>query len=269
MKRPFFGGAFLIVEGVTDCRLYGKFADRDVCEIVVAHSKDNVRISVRESYLRRNDKKVLGIVDADLDRLKGNMQSRPIFVTDCRDTDTVMIKSEALDDVLSEYGDPEKMGAFVNKHGEIRDALTAACYPLGMLMYVSDRHDHELSFKDLDHPMFIDRKNLRIDTEKMIDAVVSNSPHSTVRRNDLAAQLAKELKEERDPWDVCRGHDLEAVLAFGLREIFGSYNCKYIKASEIGGALRLAYDKETFRSTLLFRDTSAWSSENRYGLWTF
>jgi len=268
MKRSYFGGSFLIVEGVTDCRLYGKFTDKDECNIVVAHSKDNVRISVRESYLRRNDRKVVGIVDHDLDRLNGIDHKPPVFATDCRDSDTVLMRSPALDGVLLEYADPDKLEAFVNKYGEVRDAVVAACYPLGLLMYVSDKHDHELSFKDPDHSLFVDRKGLKVNIENMVDVILSNSPHSSVPKKDVAAQLNKELKEERDPWDVCRGHDMISVLAMGLREVFGSYNAKYVKAGEVGGALRLAYDKVTFRSTSLFRETSRWSSENRFRVWS-
>ncbi|MDR0198432.1 MAG: DUF4435 domain-containing protein [Methanomassiliicoccaceae archaeon] len=268
MKRSHFGGSFLVVEGITDCRLYGKFIDKDACNIIVAHSKDNVRISVRESYLRRNDRKVLGIVDRDLDKLKGTAHARPIFATDGRDTDTEMIRGPALDSVLLEYGDPDKLETFTDKYGEVRDAVAAACYPLGLLMYVSDMHDHDLSFKDPDHSLFVDRRGLRVNVDNMIDTVISNSPHSSAGRRDVSLQLSRELKEERDPWDVCRGHDMLSVIAFGLREIFGSYNARYIKAGEVGGALRLAYDKATFRSTSLYRETSDWSLENRFRVWS-
>jgi hypothetical protein len=267
MKRSFFDGSFLVVEGVTDCRLYRKYTDEDACTVIVAQSKDNVRNSVRESYLRRNDRKVLGIVDNDLDTLKGITHARPVFGTDCRDTDTVMMRSSALDSVLLEYADEDRLETFVNKYGQVRDALTAACYPLGMLMYVSDMHEHDLSFKDPDHSLFVDRKGLKVNIETMIDVLLSNSQHSHVAKKDLAAQLNRELKDERSPWDVCRGHDMISVLAFGLREIFGSYNSKYIRSGELGGALRLAYEKETFHSTALFRETSKWSSENRFRLW--
>jgi hypothetical protein len=134
-------------------------------------------------------------------------------------------------------------------------------------MYVSEIHGYDLCFKDPEHTAFIDRKTLKIDIEKMIDQIILMSTHSHASRKDVAAQLAKELKDEHDPWDVCRGHDLISVLAIGLKEIFGSYNAKNIKTGELAGSLRLAYDKETFRSTSLYRDTKKWSSENNYRVW--
>ena len=267
MKRSLFSGSFLVVEGVTDHRLYGKFIDKDECSLIIAHSKDNVKMSVRESYLRRNDRKVLGIVDTDLDKLKGIVQRPPVFATDSRDIETHMMSGPALDNVLLEYGDPEKIERFIDKYGEIRDAVVRACYPIGLLMYISDVHDHGICFRDPDHASFIDRKNLKVNVSLMMDSLLLNSPHSHVTKKDLAAQLSKETEEEHDPWDVCRGHDMISVLAIGLREIFGSYNSKYIRTGEAAGALRLAYDKETFRSSVLFSDTKIWSHENRFKVW--
>jgi hypothetical protein len=267
MKRSLFNGSFLIVEGVTDTRLYGKFIDRLMCQIIPAHSKDNVRTALREMSARRNFSKILGIIDSDTDKLRGISHRPPAFVTDCRDTDAVMIRSTALDDVLAEYGDCNKMLSFANKYGEIRDAVAGSCYALGLLMYVSEVNGHGLSFKDLDHSMFVDRKGLRTDTNAMIDAVLDNSPNSGADKRKVAAHLNKELAEDRDPWDVCRGHDMVSVLAIGLREVFGSYNCRCIKASELAGALRLAYDRETFRTTRLFSESEEWCSSNNFRVW--
>jgi hypothetical protein len=266
MKRSVFSGSFLIVEGVTDSRLYGKFVDRLFCMVVPAHSKDNVRMSVRE-LLRRNCDRSLGIVDSDMDRLRGIDHRPPIFVTDHRDIDTVMIWSGALDHVLTEFGDHDKMTSFVNRYGSIRDAVAASCYPLGLLMYVSDVNDHGLSFKDLDHTMFVDKKGLRPDVKAMIDTVIDNSPNSVTDARTLTTQLNREFTEEREPWDVCRGHDMLSVLSMGLRDVFGTYNCRYIRASELAGALRLAYDRETFRATRLFSDSETWCSGKGIRVW--
>jgi hypothetical protein len=268
MKRSLFGGSFLIVEGVTDGRLYGKFADRQECEVIPAHSKDNVKISVRELFGRRNDKKVIGIIDSDTDLLKGIRHERPLFMTDCRDIETLMIRGPALDDILTEYGDNDRMESFVNRYGTIRDAVAASCYPLGLLMYVSDMNEYGLSFRDPDHQMFVDRKSLRTDIKAMIAAVVDNSPHSTADVRTITAQLSRELRNERDPWDVCRGRDMISVLAIGLRDIFGGYNSKYIRTGELAGALRLAYTKESFRTTDLYRDTSEWCSARNMRVWS-
>ena len=267
MKRSLFSGSFLVVEGVTDLRLYGKFTDRYECEIIPAHSKDNVRLSVSASE-RRNEKKVIGIVDSDTDRLNDIRRNPPLFMTDCRDSETMMMRSNALEDVLAEYCDPERLERFVSRYGEVRDSVTASCYPLGMMMYVSEENDYDLSFKDIDHDLFIGRKDLKADMKKMAGAVIKNSPYTHIDRQTLLTKLAKEMKNEHDPWEVCRGHDMISVLAIGLREIFGSYNCKYIKSGELAGAMRLAYDSASFRETRLHKDTEEWCLRNRMKVWS-
>jgi len=268
MKRSLFDGSFLVVEGVTDSRLYGKFVDKNECDIVVAHSKDNVRMSVREIFRRRNDRKIIGIIDSDADRLKGIVHGRPLFVTDCRDVESLMIKSRALENVLSEYGDANRIDTFTERYGEIRDVILASCYPLGILMYISDVNNHGLSFKDPDHASFLNRGNLKADIDAMLDSLLSQSPHSRVTKEELEMQLENELNEERDPWDVCRGHDMVAVLTMGLRDIFGGYNSQFIRSGGVAGALRLAYDKETFRATRLFKDTTEWCASEGMNVWS-
>ena len=268
MKRSLFGGSFLIVEGTTDGRLYGKFTDRMECEIIPAHCKENVIRSVREMFRRRNEKRIIGIVDSDNDRLNGTMYENPIFVTDRRDIDTVMIESRAFYNVLSEYGDRGRIERFTERYGDIRDSVVASCYPLGILMHLSEKEGWGLSFKDLDHQLFVNRRTLRLDTDAMVSALIDNSQHSRVDAATVITALAKEMKEAYDPWDVCRGHDLIAVLAIGLRDIFGCYNCRSIRPGELAGALRLAYDDTSFRGSALFRDSEEWCVRNRMKVWS-
>ena len=71
MLATAFDGTIVVVEGITDRRLYGKFMDKDSTEVVIAHSKTNVRNSVRDTYTERGFRSVIGIIDADLDRLNG------------------------------------------------------------------------------------------------------------------------------------------------------------------------------------------------------
>lgn len=42
MKRTQHAGAFLIVEGATDARIFKAFTDIQTCQVIVAHNKDNV-----------------------------------------------------------------------------------------------------------------------------------------------------------------------------------------------------------------------------------
>ena len=266
MLATAFRGTIAVVEGVTDKRLYGKFFEKDGVETVIAHSKTNVRNAVRMTYRERGFGSVIGIMDADLDYLTERRRSPPLFLTDTRDLEGMLLRSGAYDDILSEYADEEKTNAFEDKGRKVRDAVLAAAYPVGLMMYISETHGLGYSFKDLDYEYFIDRRTLECDVRKLLDIVISRS--SSARRVDRKDVLQLYSAEpEHDPWIVCRGHDLMAIMAIGLRHIFGSYNSKGINADQLSGSFRLAYDREDLEGTGLFSETGDWCSRNGLVLW--
>lgn len=267
MLRSVFHGPVMIVEGVTDKRLYGKFIDSEETEIIVAHSKDNVRLAVREMHLRRKDDRVLGIMDSDMDRMSGKIPKTPLFLTDERDSEMMMIRSTALDDVVWEYGEENKVENFVEKQGEVRDVLLNASYPLGLLMFVSQRNDFGLSFKDLDFSRFIDPVTLSVNVRNMVDEVLYASRDPSVSAKRIRNALEEEMEVERDPWIVCRGHDAVAVLLVAFKKIFGSYNSRSMRCGELGGALRLSFKLEDFMTTRLYADTSRWCDDRSIRIW--
>jgi hypothetical protein len=101
----------------------------------------------------------------------------------------------------------------------------------------------------------------------MVDTIMGNSPHSRTDKDTITAALENEAEIGHDPWNVCRGHDMVAVLSIGLRDIFGDYNCRNIRAGELSGALRLAYDRSSFLTAKLFTETSEWCSGMNMKLW--
>lgn len=266
MLKTAFNGTIVVVEGVTDRRLYGKFFEDDSVEVIVAHSKDNVRYSVKEVYENRGFEKIIGIVDTDLDALNNKKRKPPLFTTDTRDSESLMFRSHSLDDVLFEYSDEAALDRFVEEYGDIRDVVMDSCYIVGLLMYISDKEGLDLCFKDLNFDLFIDKRTLRCDTKKLIDEIVSNS-FTRIGARTIRISLEHELRTERDPWIVCRGHDIVSVLSLGLRNIFGGYNCRCIRDGELAGALRLAFDEKDLQKTDLFKNSSKWCSDRGMTLW--
>lgn len=257
-------GAILIVEGLTDRRLYGKFIDRDV-EIVVAYSKHNVEGSLRRLKDERRFSRAVGIIDSDLDRLYDRTVPPPVFVTDTRDSESMMLKSNALEDVISEYSDPDRIEEYEKEFGPVRDAVLRSAYPLGLLMYVSEKNGLKLSFKNLDFETFISRRTMGCDRRRMVDEVIYNSVDCTRSARTILSLLEKE--KEYDPWLVCRGHDITAILAIGLKYIFGGDNTRYLNGSSLAGSFRLAYGRSDFEDTDLYKDSRTWSSEKGLTLW--
>ena len=266
MLATAFDGTIAVVEGVTDRRLYGKFFDKENVEIVIAHSKSNVRNTIRETYRERKFRRVVGIIDADLDRLTGKAHHAPLFLTDARDCEGMMMDSKAFDDILDEYGDRDRMDRFTDSHGSIKKAIMSAAYPIGLLMYLSDAKGLGLSFKELDYEYFIDRKSLKCDVKRMIESIMSRSRaarHISVKN---IFQMIM-MEEEHDKKDVCRGHDLMAVMAIGLRYIFGASNSRSLNDDILSGSFRLAYDRDDLEATMLYKESSEWCKKNDLALW--
>ena len=266
MLATAFDGTIAVVEGVTDRRLYGKFFDKDKVEVIIAHSKSNVRNTIRETFKERRFRRVVGIIDADLDRLTGKAHKAPLFITDTRDIEGMMLNSKAFDDILDEYGDRDRMDRFTDSHGNIRKAIMSAAYPIGLLMYLSETKGLGFSFKELDYEYFIDRKTLKCDIKRMIENIMSRSRaarHVSVK-NVYQMILTEEEHEKKD---VCRGHDLMAVMAIGLKYIFGANNSRNLNDDILSGSFRLAYDRDDIESTELYRESSEWCRENDLALW--
>lgn len=267
MERTVFDGTFLLVEGVTDERLFEKFVDKEHVQIIEAHSKDNVRHAVKDMKSSRKDERVIGIIDADLDRLLGRRVKPPLFHTDCRDMEMMVIRSNALDDVLDEYCEREPLMKFTESVGPVREALLSASYPIGLLMFISQTEGLNLSFKDLEFERFVNSRTLSLNVESMVDAVIFNSKNCRMGKKALLSRLSREAENLDDEWNAARGHDTVDILLLALKRNFGSFNSRNLNEGELGGALRLAFSDACFRSTVLFADTDKWARTNGVELW--
>ena len=264
MLRSAFKGIIVLVEGNTDDRLYGKFLDPEGTETVVAQSKANVGRTLKELSRRKEDMS-LGIVDSDLDLVKKVKREPPLFLTDTRDLESMMFFSSALESLLSEYADRESLRMFTDRYGDIRARVCDSCYPVGLLMLISDREGMNLSFKNLDFSSFIDRRTLRCDVRRMVMEVIDSTMHTSVRPDFLTDLIENE--KEHDRKHICRGHDITEVLALALRYIFGSYNAKTIQANQVAGGMRLSFTSDDMRSTALYASTKEWAQARGVGLW--
>lgn len=269
MRRSKYRGAFIVVEGVTDSRLYGKFSNPAECQVVIAHSKDNVRIAVDEMKDNRKDRSTSGIVDQDFDLLLGREVHPHLFHTDCHDLETALMRSSALDSVLWEYGDQEEIARFKQRTGmTVKEAIVEASLPLGVLMYLSLKNDYNLSFRDINHRSFVDPANLTSDRARMVDQIFSASEHANVSKRTALQELERELKRPHDPWVVCRGHDMVSILLLALRESVGLYNARTMNQGMLSGTLRLSYTREDFHSTKLFHAIKEWGEDLGLHVWT-
>jgi hypothetical protein len=263
MARSSYEGAFLIVEGQTDALFYKRLTDSKRCRLIVAHNKENV-VEILLILESGNFVGALAIVDADFDLLESKVfVSSNIFLTDTHDLETMMLKSPALEKLLSERGSEAKLDKFVIVKGkELREALLEEGLHLGYLRWVSLRYGHALRFEGLKYRAFTDLTTLTIDQSKLIKVVKNHSQKLHLSDQELQQQIEAIRDETHNKWHVCCGHDLICLLLVGLHKAIGSYDWKEIEPEILERDLRLAYESAWFRDTRLYASIRAWEEIN-------
>ena len=261
MMRTQYTGTILIVEGSTDARVYGRLVSETECRLIPATGKDKA-ISALKLLENGGFDGVLTIVDADFQRLDGiEPNSSNLLLTDSHDLETMILHSDALDNVLSEFGSARE----IKKLGRpIRDILLEGGLPIGYLRWLSSptKDNLSLKFKELSFDKFVDEQTLRVSIDNLIRELKTNSGDSTLDENATKLKIMTLGGEGHDPWQVCSGHDLVLILSIGLRNIFGNPRGKSVTLEVVDGILRVAYNHSHFRLTRLHNSIKDWEKAN-------
>ncbi len=260
--RTQYTGTILIVEGSTDARVYRRLVSKNECRLIPATGKDKA-INALELLENGGFNGVLTIVDADFQRLDGIEQnSSNLLLTDSHDLETMILHSDALDNVLSEFGSARK----IEKLGRpIRDVLLEGGLPIGYLRWLSSpaKDNLSLKFKELSFDKFVDEKTLRVSIDDLIRELKTNSGDSTLDENATKLKIMALDGEGDDPWQVCSGHDLVLILSIGFRNIFGNLRRgETVTPDQVDGMLRLAYNYSHFCLTRLHNSIKGWETAN-------
>ncbi len=129
MKRRQRNLCFVLIEGRTDSLIFDRVINRRQCQLEPAQSKANVlrAVAILEAD---NFPGVLGIVDADRSRIAGDLPgSDNVLLTDGCDLESMLLRSPALDKLLSELGSTEKIERF-EVTGEILERSLRLAYEM-------------------------------------------------------------------------------------------------------------------------------------------
>jgi hypothetical protein len=258
LRREISSSTFLLVEGSSDKVFYERFVDKLVCELETATGKIRV-INVLEILDKSNFSGVLGIVDADFDRLESSSHNSPnLLLTDTHDLETMLINSPALDKVVREFGSEDKISKFGM---DVRTALTKAGMSIGYLRWISHRDRLNLTFSGIKYSKFIKEQNLQLDELGLIQEV-KNKSQASFDNKDIQQRIAKQKNDCHDCWQVCCGHDLVEILSLGLRKAIGTMKSSEIEPESLERSLRLAYEEVYFRQTQLYANICQWENKN-------
>jgi hypothetical protein len=263
LQRTTFSGAFLLVEGGSDKVFYERFTDKAQCRIVTVSGKPSSKaraIAILTILEETHFQGILAIVDADFDRLALTLhQSRNLLHTDTHDLETMLLNSFALEKVIAEFGSEEKIA---NLRQEVRTLFLEAGIVVGYLRWVSQLKAFNLAFSNLKFSSFLDEQTLQINELKLIQEVKNKTQALSLNDEELQQCLLKQKDATHDPWQVCCGHDLIAILSFGFRKVIGSNKPTEVEPLSLERNLRLAYEASYFLKSQLYQDICAWESTN-------
>lgn len=249
--------AFVFVEGSGDRNVYSAFSSERAI-YTVAHCRGNVSECIR-LLQKRGVGGVLGIEDADCDRLLGVRPEPLVCVTDGHDLEAMILQSRALERVLAELGDAERIDEFESRGRSVREALLDAVKPLGIAKYLKAQRGLkglDISCKDLAYERFIDPATIAVDFELFCD-YMSDRCGGRQRPEHIAREIQAVELRGADDWDVCRGHDLVGALTVGLSAALGT---KRLRVFVVEQALRLAFDSLAFARTSVCAGMLEWQS---------
>ena len=254
MWRTQHTGSFLVLEGKDDRRFWTTRCHHD-CQLVEGNGKSNV---VR-GLLRLDEIEfagALGLVDSNHDHLAGRPVLSPnIVATDAHDLECLLCRSSALDSVLAEFGERDKIDRFEQEAGEdVRTALLRRGLVFGRLTWVA--RQHAPSTPPLPVRRFVDEASWEMDEDQLfLEAADRLEMDESILRHQVA-----ELPQA-DPWHVVRGHELIELLRIGLRRRLGNLPTS-TGVQAIGQVLRAAMPEQELRATIMWRDMARWEASN-------
>lgn len=263
MRRTVFKGAFLLVEGESDERLFGIFADYDKCQIIICHGRENLFDACR--ILRQAGVVgILAIADADFEHLEGHTPPIDcVLFTDWHDAECMMLRGAAFDRLVNQFVSREKFAAWSSAHGpDARQHLLSQCAPIGYLLWHSVANRLGLDFDNLEVKEFMDRATLITNIESFVQHVKNKSSRHDLGNEQLIAGLKERQEMSSDLWQIVRGHDFADSLGYAFRYTWGSASAQSVTFDRLEQCLRLAFPAQEFAATRLFQGIKEWERNN-------
>lgn len=264
MERQTHKGAFIILEGRNDQKSLYRHINETHCSIVVAGSKD---VAIESLQMLDDDgyPGIVCLVDSDFEKSK--YSSENIIETNVHDMDVVIFCSPALDRYLFERSNPQKLKDFEESVAmSIRDALFKAAVPIACLRVLSKNLGLRLNFSDINFD-FVSEVDISVDEDAMFDSIIW--PGGRHDREDVRRRY-EIIKRQNHPRDLlCQGHDLMTILGIALRRCIADVRNTHRDLpdartwrSEVEMGCRLAFGRDEFEATSVYKSISEWEERN-------
>lgn len=244
---------WILVEGETDIQVYTKFFKKENVNLKAVPGASG-QITDTVADVRRSTNQVIGIKDADFDRLNSRVESPNLFLTDQHDLEMMMIHSDqVLHNLSSEY---RYEGDILTLRNEI---IQLSSY-IGYVRWFDNQNGFNILFKELGLGSFYDGTN-GFEENKFLVELNKRPSRKTKDLNVEEINLFIENHNGIDLFQLCNGHDTSSL--FSIRLSSNKTGKKDFQKS-----LRLSYRKDDFKQTRLYSAINSWAVRENFDVFT-
>lgn len=259
------GKTIVLVEGPDDETFYARYVSEENVVFSVlkgcCHMPGILELVNKDAVL--NDR-VIGIKDADFDRITGKKHSLPnLFLTDTHDWETMTLTEESEHNIAIEALNRSEKGLFKKV---MNDLVTFSYLKLYNQVEICEKSLQGINFRD-----FSIKKVYNGDTVCTVeDCLREVSKHNN---NSRHTHFPKEADLDRikasypspDLFQLTCGHDL--VSGVVQRLIFRKNRSTGVGEKEVSRILRISFKKEMFEQTRLYLAVKNWAEGHHTIVW--
>ena len=250
MLRSAMKGPIVLVEGDSDTRLYREFLLPSPHVRVTHCDGKPVLLEAMTLISKRHIPGVVGICDADFDRILGRAIRPDIMCADFHDAEMMIARSTALKRVFEEIYEI----AFESYEFQVtRDYILNLSARIGAIRLWNVENAGHLKFQGINPGEFLDA-NQQFLREDYIRGLLEQSAASSDQFGQID-EIMRTYRLDVDDSELSCGHDFAALLDFhaAIRESRDPHGRHMIEKM-----LRLSFNVDCFRETQLAQDLGEW-----------
>lgn len=258
---------FILVEGLSDKKLYTKFFRKDKVYIESANSSKKLIAALNlVSDMPMLSDITKGIIDADFRHLIVDINNnRNLFITDVHDSEMLMLKCPSVVRALCDEN------CYDGEADELCNAIMIALKPLSYLKYYNfcavrnnPRLTSQIIFKGFSISNCYDGECSQ-DLANWRNAIFnySNNRSNSIFPSLTILQKFIDDNQTDDLYNLTNGHDLSE----GLRIKFSSKTNKNLESRQLESQMRVSYTFNDFKTTDLFKEIDAWATDAGLSIW--
>lgn len=250
---------FIIVEGTSDVKLFGHIIDDDCITIEQSYGGKEQVINIVKELNRLSDDRVVGICDADFDRLLGEHEKyhpQGLFMTDAHDVEMMILLSDCRKKIACEFSH-SKINKEVHEH--YISSVCKAAHDLGVFRWMNKEEGAgeglKLNFKGLKVSNYFTftKYEYEFNISKFISDLISKSSgmDPIVDESFLLNKYHEYKSRSQDYSQICCGHDVSnlSCVFFNQSKITAG---KKVARDAFESFLRASYEVVLFKHTKLY-----------------